>query len=165
MRRGRSRDPRGTAFWSRYGVSIGFRLLPRFSELRISRLRRVSAGGVVAALGARRSSSGQDCGARRLDLGSEHRTTFLLPNSWLSELRPPSSHRPRLCCSGRPPSLRPSSSPARSLCPPPVRCHTGRHLIVAHEYQDGSWELISTRPQQGVCFFEYANRQGAKRVL
>src|SRR5215207_3723756 len=38
MRRGRSRDPRGTAFWSRYGVSIGFRLLPRFSELRISRL-------------------------------------------------------------------------------------------------------------------------------
>src|SRR5215204_4189992 len=40
MRRGRSRGPcRGTAFWSRYGVSIRFRLLPRFSKLHISRLR------------------------------------------------------------------------------------------------------------------------------
>jgi hypothetical protein len=40
MRRGRSRDPcANTAFWSRYGVSISSRLLLRFCELRISRLR------------------------------------------------------------------------------------------------------------------------------
>jgi len=67
---------------------------------------------VVAALGARRSSSGQDCGARRLDLGSEHRTTLLLPNSWLSELRPPSSHR--LVCAvqdGLPPFDHPRLQP------------------------------------------------------
>src|SRR5215204_5883076 len=40
MRRGRSRGPYvKTAFWSRNGVSIRFRLLPRFSELHIRRLR------------------------------------------------------------------------------------------------------------------------------
>jgi hypothetical protein len=39
MRRGRSRGPYAkTAFWSRNGVSIRFRLLPRFSELHIRRL-------------------------------------------------------------------------------------------------------------------------------
>jgi hypothetical protein len=39
MRPRRSRDPlRGTTFGRRFGTSIRFRLLPRFSELHISRL-------------------------------------------------------------------------------------------------------------------------------
>jgi hypothetical protein len=39
MRPARSRDPSwGTAFGRRFGTSIGFRLLPRFSQLLIGRL-------------------------------------------------------------------------------------------------------------------------------
>src|ERR687894_119282 len=45
MRPGRSRDPCGTAFWSRLGVSINSGLLPCFSELRINRLSGTEAGG------------------------------------------------------------------------------------------------------------------------
>src|SRR5215217_604650 len=59
MRGGRSRDPRGTAFWSRYGVSIGFRLLPRFSELRISRLRGTDLSGAIMSGVADISNRGQ----------------------------------------------------------------------------------------------------------
>src|SRR5215210_8853780 len=40
MRPRRSRDPRcGTTFGRRFGISIEFRLLPRFPQLRITRLR------------------------------------------------------------------------------------------------------------------------------